>query len=60
MWKGAEQSRRRGSGTGATAHPRSGAAAEKSYLMSKVRSEAYRRYPTSKVMSSGCALLEQP
>ena len=58
VWKGAAQVRHRGSGTGATPRPRSGAAAERSYPMSKAMSAAYRRYPTSKVMSSGCALLE--
>ena len=32
----------------------------RSYPMLKVRNGAVRRYPSSKVRSSGCALLEQP
>ena len=34
--------------------------AENSYSTFKVREVATRRYPSSKVRSSGCALLEQP
>ena len=34
--------------------------AERSYSMFKVRTGTVRRYPSSKVRSSGCALLEQP
>ena len=59
---------------GATPHLRSGAVAERSNPMSKERwlcgsrraertrsgEAAVRRYPSSKVRSSGCALLEQP
>ena len=34
--------------------------AKRTYSLSKVRRAAMRRYPSSKVRSSGCALLEQP
>ena len=34
--------------------------AGRSYSTFKVRRGGLRRYPSSKVMSSGCALLEQP
>ena len=34
--------------------------AEKSYSTFKVREAAMRRYPSYKVRSSSCALLEQP
>ena len=34
--------------------------AERSYFTFKVRRGGVRRYPSSKVRSSGCALLEQP
>ena len=34
--------------------------AERSYSTFKVRKGGVRRYPSSKVRSSGCALLEQP
>ena len=34
--------------------------AKRSYPMLKVRRAAVRRYPSSKVRSNGCALLEQP
>ena len=33
---------------------------ERSYSTVKVRGAAMRRYPSSKVRSSSCALLEQP
>ena len=39
---------------------KSGAAAKRSYCMFKVGGAAVRRYPSSKVRSSGWALLEQP
>ena len=34
--------------------------AERSYSTFKVRGAAVRRYPSSKVRSSGCTLLEEP
>ena len=48
---------------GPTPRPRSGICvgrAERSYSTLKVRGVAVRRYPSSKVKSSGCTLLEQP
>ena len=43
-----------------TVHSFDTGAAERSYPMLKSGAAAVRRYPTSKVRSSGCALLEQP
>ena len=50
---------------GATPHPRSGGCAGKggprgATPCSRSGGVAVRRYPSSKVRSSGCALLEQP
>ena len=44
---------------GGTPRPRPGVAAEKSNPTSRSGGAAVRRYPSSKVRSSGCALLEQ-
>ena len=56
---------RHGGPRGATPAPRSGGCtvrrrAERSYSTFKVRRGGHEEIPSSKVRSSGCALLEQP